>query len=153
MSKAILSCFVSGPSIKYDATLEVERMADEKGRLFRSYVWGGNGLDRVLKKLDCSKYGNDLKLILLQFYLNPLSIELPGIPDIEEYRKRASAIGIPIIINDENFFESTEQERITFLKNIIVQKLNLLSEVIKDKKLDTDIEQLRVDLVNNLQLI
>jgi hypothetical protein len=56
------------------------------------------------------------------------------------------AIGIPIIVNDENFFNKSEEGRYSFLKQSIFQKLELLAEVVRKKKLDTKMDLLKSDL-------
>lgn len=70
---------------------------------------------------------------------------------IEEYRKNEKSIGIPIIIDQDNFFDRNERERLAFLKRVLIQKLELLKEVVIKKKLDTRIDNLRSDLVKILE--
>lgn len=113
---------------------------------FKAYIWGDKGICDTLKKLKHENYGNDLKLALFQFYVKPTSIELQKLKEIEPYRKNEKAIGIPIIVTDENFFSKSEEGRYSFLKQSILQKLDLLAEVVKKKKLDTKMEQLKSDL-------
>jgi len=91
-------------------------------------------------------YGKDLVLVLFQFYVNPIPEWLTKLKEIESYRKKEKAIGIPIVVNDEDFFNKTEKERRRFLEKSIFQKLDLLAEVIKRRKLDTDINRLASDL-------
>lgn len=145
-----LGCFVSGPAVLYDDTQETKDLANEKGKLFRAYLWGEKGISEALKKLKNENYGKDLMIILFQFYLNPLSFELQNLSKIENYRKREKAIGIPIIVTDENFFNKSEEDRYIFLKESILEKLELLDEIVKMKKLDTNIELLKRDLRNIL---
>jgi hypothetical protein len=73
-------------------------------------------------------------------------MELQKLKEIEPYRAKEKAIGIPIIVTDENFFSKSEEGRHSFLKQSILQKLDLLAEVVKKKKLDTNMEQLKSDL-------
>lgn len=113
---------------------------------FKVYIWGEKGIGDTLKKLKHEDYGKDLKLALFQFYVKPTQIELQNLKGIESYRKNEKAIGIPIIVNDENFFSKSEEGRYSFLRQSILQKLNLLAEVVKQKKLDTKMEQLKADL-------
>lgn len=141
-----LGCFASGPAVLYEADQATKDLAAEKGKLFRSYIWGEKGISDILKKLRNETYGNDLMIILFQFYVNPLPIELQNLKEIEPYRKREKAIGIPIIVTDENFFSKSEEGRYSFLKQSIIQKLDLLAEVIKQKKLDTNMDLLKSDL-------
>ena len=90
-------------------------------------------------------------MILFQFYVNPIPYMLESLKEIEGYRKKEKSIGIPIIITDDNFFNRTEAERYRFLKESMLKKLDLLAEVIKKKKLDTNIELLKANL-EKLQL-
>ena len=150
--KNIFGCYVSYPSLMYDATELQKENAKKQGDLFRQYVWGDKGICDTLKKLSQDDYGKDLKLALFQFYLNPIAYELDNLKGIESYRKNEKSIGIPIIITDENFFSKSEEGRYSFLKQSILQKLDLLAEVVKKKKLDTKMEQLKTDLQKILNI-
>ena len=146
----ILGCFVSGPSLYHDADQKTREVATAKAEEFRSYIWGEFGISVPLKKLKRTDYGEDLKLALLQFYVLPLLELLAVLKDIERYRAKERAIGIPIIIHDENFFNRSELERRDFLKTSILEKLDLLAVVVKRNKLDTNIELLKVDVARIL---
>ena len=144
--KNILGCFVSSGSVTYESTPEQRRHAAERGDLFRSYIWGEKGISEPLKSFEWKAYGQDMHLILFQFYVNPIPYMLESLKEIEGYRKKEKSIGIPIIITDDNFFNRTEAERYHFLKESMLKKLDLLAEVIKKKKLDTNVELLKSDL-------
>lgn len=118
----------------------------EIAEMFRPYIWGEKGISDSLKKLKHEDYGKDLELALFQFNVKPTATEIQRLKEIESYRTKEKSIGIPIIINDENFFNKSEEDRYAFLKQSIFQKLELLSEVIKKKKLDTKIDLLKADL-------
>lgn len=121
-------------------------IGDKNGVEFREYL---NGIDSIRNKFNNlihSKYGNDLILILFEFYVNPFLQIQNHLKEIGNYRKSEKSIGIPIIINDENFFNKTEQDRYDFLKQIIIQKIDVLAEVVKKKKLDTNMNLLKADL-------
>jgi hypothetical protein len=134
----IMGCFVSITKSEFGD--------DEQGREFRSYIWGQKGICDTLKQLNHKDYGNDLVLILFQFYVNPLPIQSEGLKEIESYRKKEKSIGISIVVNDENFFNKPEKDRHLFLRQSILRKLGLLSEVISRRKLDTKIDLLKSDL-------
>ena len=146
-NESILGCFVSGPTINFDATPAEEIQADEQGALFRSYIWGEKGIDNLFKKLKSQDYGKDMKLILFQFYIKPHPIELENIKEVESYRKKECSIGLSVIINNDNFFNKTEFERYEFLKITILHRLDLLENVVLKKKLDTKIELLRFNVL------
>ena len=99
----IFACFVSYPSLVADVSEQTKDEAIKKGDMFCSYIWGEAGLDRFLKKIQYSDYGQDLKRILFQFYVLPCDYERMHITDIENYRKREKAIGISIIIENDFF--------------------------------------------------
>ena len=103
MNDNILGSFVSITNPYSDATQEEKETAFEQGELFRLYIWGGKGICDKLKKLHHVNYGKDIKLVLFQFYVNPISFELEHLKEIESYRKKEKSIGIPIIVNEEKF--------------------------------------------------
>jgi len=141
-----LGSFISYPSLVYGASEHEKQLSREQGDLFCSYIWGEKGISNTLKTLKHENYGNDMNLILFQFYVNPIAYELEHLKEIENYRKKEKSIGIPVIVNNENFFSKSEQKRFEFLKQAIFEKLDLLNNLIKKKKLDTNIELLKADL-------
>lgn len=131
--------------IGFDPSLTEQDFAN-LDKAFTPYIWGEKGICDTLKKLKHEDYGKDLVLALFQFNVKPTPMELQRLKEIESYRKNEKSIGIPIIVNDENFFSKSEEGRYSFLKQSILQKLDLLAEVVKKKKLDTNMEQLKTDL-------
>lgn len=130
----ILGCFVSS------------MIGDNFGPIFRDYIYLKHGIKNKLTVLNATNYGLDLNLALFQFYVNSSLYELENLKNIENYRKKEKSIGIPIIINDENFFSKSEEQRWAYLRQTIFEKLDLLSEVVKKKKLDTNMALLISDL-------
>ena len=146
-----MGCFVSVTEGGYQDTEEQKNTAIEQGKYFRDYVWGENGLDCKLGDLPFHIYGKDLELVLFQFYVNPMKMELDTLPSIEKYRKKEKAIGIPIIINHDNFFSKSQEEKEQFLKKSILDKISHeLQQVIVSKNLDTNVEQLLLDITKIL---
>ena len=142
MNDNIFGCFFK---IGFDPNLN-EQEAMNIASTFRGYIWGKEGICDTLKKLNYEDYGKDLILALFEFNVKPTPIELQHLKEIGSYRKNEKSIGIPIIVNDENFFSKNESERYDFLRDSILQKLDLLAEVVKKKKLDTNMELLKSDL-------
>ena len=139
----ILGCFVK---FGFDPNL-TEQDFNDLEKIFTPYVWGEKGVATILKELKKNLYyGKDLELALFQFHVKPTQLELSYLKEIGRFSSKEKAIGIPIIINDENFFTKSEGDRYDFLKQSILQKLDLLAEVVKKKKLDTNMEQLKIDL-------
>ena len=148
MGDNILGCFLK---VGFDPNLK-RGEAHELGNQVSSYIWGERGISGNLKKLKIEDYGKDLNLVLLEFHVKPTPTELSYLKEIESYRKKEKAIGIPIIVTDENFFSKTEEERYRFLKEAILNKMDLLENVVKKKKLDTDVKKLKSDIDRILQL-
>ena len=146
----ILAFFLSYPSLPIDASDEASEEAIKRGDEFRTYIWGEMGIDVLLKSLSYIDYGKDLKRILFQFYIMPCDYEQIHIKEIEQYRKKEKAIGIPIIVK-RSFFQFSETERREFLVSSMLSKFNILGNVVKNKKLDTNMTKLVHDFSYNLK--
>lgn len=140
--KNIFGCFFK---VGFDPSLTEQDFLN-LANSFKGYIWGENGICDILKKLNNDDYGKDLKLALFQFNVKPTAIERQRLKEIEPYRANEKAIGIPIIVTEENFFSKSEEDRYSFLKQSILQKLDLLAKVVKKKKLDTKMDLLKADL-------
>ena len=146
----ILAFFLSYPSLPIDASDEASEEAIKRGDEFRTYIWGEMGIDVLLKSLSYIDYGKDLKRILFQFYIMPCDYERIHIKEIDQYRKKENAIGIPIIV-ERSFFQFSETERREFLVSSMLSKFNILGNVVKNKKLDTNMTKLVHDFSYNLK--
>lgn len=122
---------------------------NEKDKV-KEYLWQVNGLAEKLKSLEWQFYGEDFHLILFQVYVKPILYMRESLREIENYRRNEKAIGIPIIIDDDNFFKLDEKGRQKFFQETIDIKLDLLKEKIRRNKLDLDIEKLKEDVKNLL---
>jgi macrodomain Ter protein organizer (MatP/YcbG family) len=69
---------------------------------------------------------------------------------IENYRRKEKSIGVPIIIDEANFFSLNAIERQEFLTNTILTKIDLLREKVKRNKLDLDVSKLKEDIARLL---
>ena len=119
---------------------------DHDKELVKSYLWADNGLKNKLKSLKWSNYGQDFHIILFQVYSKPIPYLRDALREIENYRRKEKSIGVPIIIDELNFFNLSEKDRQSFFKNIILNKLDLLQDKIKRNKLDLDIIKLKQDI-------
>lgn len=146
----IISFFLSYPSLPMDAPEETSEDAIRRGDEFRSYIWGENGIDVLLKSLSYEDYGKDLKRILFQFYIMPCDYERIYIKEIESYRKRERAIGIPIVV-ERSFFQSSEIERRRFIVSSMISKFEMLKNIVEKKNLDTNMVKLVLDVRNKLE--
>ncbi|CAN0597178.1 unnamed protein product, partial [Ectocarpus sp. 12 AP-2014] len=88
---------------------------ETKKELVKEYLWGEYGLKNKYYALKWQNYGNDVVLILFEFYVNPIPYLRGNLKEIGSYRRKEKAIGIPVIIDDENFFKLDETGRLEFL--------------------------------------
>ena len=146
----IFGCFVSSSKSLRDKEIKTEHAVVDKGALFRDYIWGESGICHVMKALKHEDYGKDLLLVLFQFYVNPPSFRLERLKEVAPYRKNEKSIGIPIVVNDENFFSGSEEERWRFLKKEILSKMKIVDSVKSRHQLDTNVERLSSDLTKLL---
>ena len=143
----IIGCFISITNALPSENQKIKDTLIEQGDEFRSYIFGENGIRNFLKKLKYNDYGTDLKLILLQFYVNPIPYMLQNLKSIETYRKKEKSIGIPIIIDQSFFSLKLVSEKIDFLKSVILYKIsNDLHNTVKLKKIDIDFSLFKHDL-------
>jgi hypothetical protein len=132
--KNILGCFV------------MANMNDERGEIFRTYVWGEGKIAEMLKPLKYEKYGTDLTVILFQFYVNPIPYLQNNLKEVENYRKDERSIAVSIIVNEENFFSKPDLGRKKFIHESIFKGLDSVIEVVQKKKLDTNVSLLKSDV-------
>jgi hypothetical protein len=113
--------------------------------LVKQYLWGDGGLKEQLKTLKWQTYGQDFHLILFEFYVQPISSLRDALKEIGRYRRKEKAIGIPVILDQENFFKLNEVDRLKFLHLTILSRLELLKEKVTRSKLHLNIEKLKSD--------
>ncbi len=119
-------------------------------KLVKKYLWGEGGLKEQLKTLKWQPYGQDFHFILFEFYVNPIPNLRDALKEMGSYRSKEKSIGIPIIIDNANFFELNELNRQKFLKSALIKRLELLKEKVKRNKLDLDIQKLINDTEESL---
>jgi hypothetical protein len=121
-------------------------IGDNQGDQFRNYIWSKNQKHYKLQNLKSEKYGNDIIFILFQFYVNPIPYLINNLKEIDNYRKKEKSIGLPFIIDKINFFEKNEEQRQKYILETILKKIDLISDIVKKKKLDTKIDILKEDV-------
>ena len=146
----IFGCYVSSTIGKSTDSENIKNEFNEQGKISRIYIFGESGLSQILKKLRKEDYGNDLALILFEFYVNPLDIEIEKLKEIGNYRKKEKSIGIPIKIDKENFFSKNDEERKIWIRQTIINRINLLDKKVKANKLDTNLSNLKKDVIKLL---
>ena len=114
--------------------------------LVKKYLWGDNGLKEKLKGLKWQEFGQDFHIILFEIYVKPIPYLRDALKEMENYRRKVKSIGIPVILDQENFFKLTEIDRHKFFHSTILKRLELLKEKVKANKLDLDIERLKTEV-------
>ena len=125
-------------------------MDEADQELVKSYLWSDNGLKSKLSHLKSKDYGQGLQIILFQFYVKPIPYLRKNLKEIENYRPKEKSIGIPVILDNENFFNLSETDRQQFFKETIIDKLKLVELKVKRNKLKFDISQLIIDVIKTL---
>ena len=113
--------------------------------LVKQYLWGETGLKEKLKSLKWQAFGQDFHLILFEIYVKPIPYLRDALKEMGNYRRKEKSIGIPVILDQENFFKLNENDRHKFFHSTILKRLELLKEKVKRNKLDLDIEKLKTE--------
>ena len=114
--------------------------------LVKKYLWGDNGLKEKLKGLKWQEFGQDFHIILFEIYVKPIPYLRDALKEMGNYRRKEKSIGIPVILDQENFFKLTEIDRHKFFHSTILKRLELLKEKVKANKLDLEIERLKTEV-------
>ena len=85
--------------------------------MVKQHLWGENGLKNRFSTLKWQDYGTDIVLILFEFNVNPIPYLRDNLKEIGSYRRKEKSIGIPTILDNENFFGLDENGQLDFLKN------------------------------------
>ena len=93
---------------------------DSDQELVKIYLWGVKGLKELVKSLKWPAYGQDLHLILFEFYIKPIPALRDALKEIGSYRRKEKSIGIPIILDNDNFFDLDEISQYKFLQSTII---------------------------------
>ncbi len=120
---------------------------ESKEDLVKSYIWGEGGLKNTLANLNWQRYGDGLEIILFEIYVNPIPYQRKFLREIGSYRSKEKSIGIPIILDEFNFFRYSESEKKRFFTSVILDKLELVRVKVKRNKLNFNISKL-IDDVN-----
>lgn len=113
--------------------------------LVQAHIWGEGGIKQMLKDFPSDRYGKDLSLILLRFIVCPVDYLRQNLKDVGPYSKTDKSVDLMIVL-EEDFFKKSIASQKTYLAESIQSKLDLLVDICKRKKLDTDINKLKMDV-------
>ncbi|UOE40229.1 hypothetical protein MTP09_09920 [Chryseobacterium suipulveris] len=131
----------------FSTTTEGYKVIEKQGNEFQKLLWGENGLEERLSSVNTHNFEGNIDLVLFEFYLNPidnLAIKIDKKPI--DYRQNEKALGIRISITNDNFF-NLKEDKIKLLLGLMIEKVNLLNDFIKSKKIEFNVVSFRNFLV------
>ena len=116
---------------------------------FSAYIWGDKGYVKLLKEILSKNYGNDLELLLIQYYVE--EDYKPGwSPEksrLSNYSNKNKDIAVAFSVTKDKFHNVSEGERRKFVAETTLQAIDLVEERLGKRKLDIDFKRLRKDVV------
>lgn len=113
---------------------------------FSKYLSNENGIESLLQGIEPEKYGKDIDLILFECHLKPSHTEIEIFKDKVSFRKKERSMGVSVIFNERDFFNHSAETRLLILKKSLIDKLSLLENRVKSKKIDLDVVRLKADM-------
>ena len=115
--------------------------------VFTPYVWDKYGFDTLLKSKLQQNYGNDMSLLLIQYYVEgEFSSYLPEQPKVGNYMKKSKDIIVAIGVTREVFHDKDEFQRREFIIDSTIDAIKLVKGKLIKKKLDIDFDKLMSDV-------
>lgn len=124
------------------------KASDEICDIFIPYVWKRYGLGQLIEDyLANKKYGNDLNLLLIQYYVEgKFSSYLPESPKVGNYSTKNKDIAVAIGVTRDIFHDRNEFERREFIVDSTLKAVELVKARLTKKKLDIDFDSLIRDV-------
>jgi len=117
-------------------------------QLFEPYLWSMKGLARRVKSTcEVGAYGSDLRLILIQYYVEgKYDIGAPPAPRLRHYSKKNKDIAVAFPVTHDRFHDVGEQERRQFIVDTTFQSIDMVEARLGKRRLDIDFVSLRRDV-------
>jgi len=119
------------------------------GNIFEKYIWTEDGFIRFMEKYNIiEKYGIDLDLILIQYYVEGEKMpgNSPDQPRLSNYSKKNQDIAVAFAVTREKFHDVGEQQRREFIVNTTLQAIDMVEGRLGKRKLDINFDALRRDV-------
>ena len=117
-------------------------------KVFTPYVWGQFGIKTYLEaKLKCKKYGNDLQLLLVQYYVES-EFKPSGYPEhpiMSNYSNKNKDIAVAFPVSKNKFQNVCKKDRRQFIVDTTLQAIEMVEGRLGERKLDIDFDSLRKD--------
>jgi hypothetical protein len=116
--------------------------------MFTPYLWGSNGLAKLLKPLRKKNYGSALRLLLIQYYVEGQYLSSSEVPAVKvmNYSSKNKDISVRVPVNRIDFHNTDEFCRRRFLLQTTLEAIELVAIRLERKKLDVDMRRLKRDV-------
>ena len=118
------------------------------GNLLNPYLWGSDGLARLLKPLKEKDYGPALKLLLIEYYVEGGFSSFFNVTEIKvrNYSSKNKDISVKIPVMRIDFHDRDDLSRRRFLLQTTLEAIELVRSRMERRKLVVDFELLRHDV-------
>jgi hypothetical protein len=119
----------------------------EVDSMFAPYVWGATGLANLLKPLKLKNYGTELKLLLIEYYVEGKFTEhLFDEIRLRNYSTKSKDISAQVPVRRSDFHDRTDRQRREFLLKTTLEAIELVRGRLEKRKLGVDFDRLRQDV-------
>lgn len=130
--------------IKYYCSFQGEGLSD----IFLPYIWREHGLGTLLDGDLQTDYGNDLNLLLIQYFVSNSASDFkdPYCLKIGNYSKKLKDIRVPVAVTLPTFCVMSEVERRMFITISTLNAIEAVRVKLEKKKMDIDFDRLLIDV-------
>ena len=118
------------------------------GGMFTPYLWGLNGLAKLLEPVKKKNYGPALKLLLIQYYVEGEYSSAFNVSAVKvmNYSSKNKDISVRVPVRRIDFHDTDDLHRRQFLVQTTIEAVELVHVRLEKKKLDVDMQRLRRDV-------
>lgn len=123
---------------------------EQVSEMFTPYIWKDKGIGTLIdKELSNKTYGDGLKLILIQYYVEGrFAVNGPEIPTVGKYVNKDKSINVAITVKPNDFHNKKESDRKKYIFDTTINAIELVRDKLIHKKLNFDFSNLINDVKN-----
>ena len=116
--------------------------------MFSPYIWGPSGLGTLLEPLRQKPYGDDLILLLIQFYVEGQFsyFYFPSQFKVKNYSTKNRDIAVVIPVTRSVFHEASEEQRREFVLRSTLEAISAVRARLEKRKVNVDFDRLVKDV-------
>ena len=116
--------------------------------LFSPYIWEPKGFAMHFEPIILkNKYGEDLKLILIQYYVEgKLDLHAPDKPKLSNYSTKNRDIAVTVPVTRDKFHDVSDSKRRQFIVDTTLKAIDMVEKRLSKRKLDINFDALRKDI-------